>query len=128
MKLARHFVGTLIEGRPSPIDVYRAIEYALPGILAARSADLGGAPIAIPDLRRTPYTGTTFWETIGLPRNRPEACTVQAAPVNEHATAIRLRAYRAPAMDDPMPAYSPIELELLKTLSNPSWTKWHSLS
>ncbi len=72
MKLARHFAGTLIEGRPSPIDVYRAIEYALPGILAARSADLGGAPIAIPDLRRTPYTGTTFWETIGLPETDPK--------------------------------------------------------
>jgi predicted dehydrogenase len=69
--LARHFTTTLLEGLPSPIDVYRAIEYTLPGILAARSADLGGTPIPIPDMRREPFTGTHFWDTREIPESDP---------------------------------------------------------
>ena len=61
----------MLEGLASPIDVYRAIEYALPGILAARSANLGGMPIEIPDLRREPFEGTSFWETLSLPETEP---------------------------------------------------------
>ena len=71
MKLAQHFVETLRQGAPPPIDIYRAIEYTLPGILANRSAELGGIPVAIPDLRRTPFADTTFWDTIELPANDP---------------------------------------------------------
>ncbi len=71
LKVARHFTETLLNGRPSPIDVYRAAEYALPGIFAARSADLGGAPIAIPDLRRDPYSGTDFWDTLQIQETDP---------------------------------------------------------
>ncbi len=71
LKMARHFVRTVLEGLASPIDVYRAIEYALPGILAARSANLGGMPIEIPDLRREPFEGTSFWETLSLPETEP---------------------------------------------------------
>ena len=67
MKVARQFAQALLEDRPPPIDVYRAIEYTLPGILANRSAELGGAPVAIPDFRRTPFEGTTFWDTVELP-------------------------------------------------------------
>ena len=33
LKLARHFTQSILAGKPSPIDVYRAIEYCLPGIL-----------------------------------------------------------------------------------------------
>lgn len=35
----------------SPIDVYRALDYTLPGILAVDSAHAGGAPFAVPDPR-----------------------------------------------------------------------------
>lgn len=73
LKLARHFTNAVLEGRPAPIDVYRGIEYALPGIIANRSAELGGVPLAIPDLRREPFTGTAFWETVGLPEQEAPA-------------------------------------------------------
>ena len=71
-KVAQVFIDALRNGKPSPIDVYRCIEYCLPGILAARSADQGGAPIEIPDLRRTPYTSTRFWDVVGLPESDPK--------------------------------------------------------
>ena len=80
LKVARHFTNILLDDRPSPIDVYRAIEYALPGIIAARSAELGGAPIAIPDLRRYPFSGTTFWDTLQIPEFDPPS-TVYRPPV-----------------------------------------------
>ncbi|MFC1806718.1 Gfo/Idh/MocA family protein [Planctomycetota bacterium] len=67
LKLARCFARTILDERPAPIDVYRAIEYSLPGIIAARSADLGGMPLAIPDLRPEPFAGTTFWDAVPLP-------------------------------------------------------------
>ena len=66
-------------GAPAPIDVYRAIEYTLPGILANRSAELGGAPIAIPDLRRRPFERSTFWDTVPLPDADPPATPYQAS-------------------------------------------------
>jgi predicted dehydrogenase len=71
IKLARCFIDTLLAGKRAPIDVYRLIEYTLPGILAAKSADLGGMPLEVPDLRRTPFEATTFWETVGLPEVDP---------------------------------------------------------
>jgi hypothetical protein len=66
-------VRAILDGRPVPIDVDRAIEFALPGILANRSAELGGAPLAIPDLRRQPFTRTSFWDAVGLPEADPPA-------------------------------------------------------
>ena len=71
IKVAYHFTRAILEDKPVPIDIYRSIEYTLPGILAARSADLGGHPIAIPDLRREAFTGTHFWDTLGLPETDP---------------------------------------------------------
>ena len=71
LKLARHFAQAILDGRSAPIDVYRAIEYALPGILANRSAELGGMPIAIPDFRSEPFQHTGFWDTVGLPTSDP---------------------------------------------------------
>jgi len=73
LKLARAFAQHLLEGRPAPIDVYRAIEYALPGILANRSAELGGAPVPIPDLRRRPFEHSAFWSSMPLPEADPPA-------------------------------------------------------
>ncbi len=70
---AYHFTQSILEGKTVPIDVYRMCDFTLPGILAARSAELGGQPITIPDIRRTPYEGTNFWEHVGLPEGEPEA-------------------------------------------------------
>ena len=71
LKVARTFTQAVLQGKPAPIDVYRCIEYALPGILANKSAEMGGVPLAIPDLRHEPYSGTTFWEAVGLPEADP---------------------------------------------------------
>ncbi len=71
LKLARCFANTVLEGKPSPMDVYRAIEYCLPGIIANESAKLGGAPLPIPDLRRKPYETTRLWDAVGLPEADP---------------------------------------------------------
>lgn len=38
--------------RPSPIDVYRGLDYTLPGILAAESISAGGAAAHVPDPRQ----------------------------------------------------------------------------
>ena len=72
-RVAYHFTHTILQGKPSPVDVYRAIEFALPGILANNSAALGGTPVDIPDLRRQPFPGTRFWDTVGLPDADPPA-------------------------------------------------------
>ncbi len=72
IQVARSFANTILEGKESPIDVYRAIEYSLPGILANRSAQHGGQTISIPDMRREPFEGTTIWDHIPLPKNEPE--------------------------------------------------------
>ncbi|MBT5803316.1 MAG: Gfo/Idh/MocA family oxidoreductase [Gemmatimonadetes bacterium] len=78
LKTARHFTRAILAGTPAPIDVYRAIEYTLPGILANKSADLGGAPVPIPDIRRTPFTHTHFWDSLGLPDVDPDPIQYQA--------------------------------------------------
>ncbi|NPV46415.1 MAG: Gfo/Idh/MocA family oxidoreductase [Armatimonadetes bacterium] len=72
VNLARHFVWALHRGKTVPIDVYRSIEYSLPGIIAAQSADLGGTPLAVPDLRLKPFRGTAFWDYVGFPEDEPE--------------------------------------------------------
>ena len=69
LKTARHFARAVLAGGPVPIDVYRAIEYSLPGIVANRSAEQGGAPLPIPDLRAAPQAGTSFWDAVGLPEH-----------------------------------------------------------
>ena len=71
-KVAKAFVDAIKNGKSSPIDVYRCIEYCLPGILANQSAEQGGIPIEIPDMRRTPFTSTDFWDVVGLPESDPE--------------------------------------------------------
>ncbi len=72
LKMAQHFARAILEGRPAPIDIFRMIDYTLPGIIANRSAELGGTPLAIPELRTEPFPGTRFWETVGLPSIEPE--------------------------------------------------------
>ncbi|NUQ01791.1 MAG: Gfo/Idh/MocA family oxidoreductase, partial [Armatimonadetes bacterium] len=77
LKVARAFTEAVLNNQPSPIDVYRAIEYCLPGIIAAKSAELGGAPLPVPDLRRQAFSGTRFWETLPLPTEEPEPLTAE---------------------------------------------------
>jgi len=48
-------------------------DFTLAGILANRSAELGGQPITIPDVRRRPFQGTDFWDHVGLPDREPES-------------------------------------------------------
>jgi predicted dehydrogenase len=41
----------------APIDVYRALDYTLPGICAVASAEEGGAPVRVPDPREPSFIG-----------------------------------------------------------------------
>ncbi|MEN6549093.1 MAG: Gfo/Idh/MocA family oxidoreductase [Armatimonadia bacterium] len=72
INLARNFTRCMLKNGTVPIDVYRSIEYSLPGIIAGQSADLGGAPLAIPDLRREAFVHTDFWNVVGFPEDEPE--------------------------------------------------------
>ena len=71
IQTAYHFTNAILAGDPAPIDIYRGIEFCLPGIIANKSAELGGQPLTIPDLRTEPSTGTHFWEVVGLPEDEP---------------------------------------------------------
>lgn len=76
--VARTFTDAILAGAPSPIDVYRMAEYTLPGIIANQSAEAGGAPIPIPNLRRGRYTETHFWQHVPLPDDEPASETYKA--------------------------------------------------
>lgn len=69
---ARTFTKAILAGKHVPIDVFRMADFTLPGILANRSAEMGGQPITVPDLRRETFTGTNFWEHVSLPEEEPE--------------------------------------------------------
>lgn len=71
--LAKVFTRCILEGKPSPIDVYRMIDYSLPGIIANKSAEAGGTKLSIPNLRHGAFTGTRFWDTVPLPAEDPPA-------------------------------------------------------
>ena len=43
------FGRALADGKPSPIDVYRALDYCVPGIVATQSLANGGAVVPVPD-------------------------------------------------------------------------------
>ena len=45
------FVEAILHDRPIPIDVYRALDITLPGLLSAASAAQEGQPIPVPDYR-----------------------------------------------------------------------------
>jgi len=69
---AQTFTKALLDGKRVPIDVFRMADFTLPGILAARSAELGGQPVTVPDLRRGPFAGTEFWDHVPLPDSDPD--------------------------------------------------------
>ncbi|MEA3402187.1 MAG: Gfo/Idh/MocA family oxidoreductase [Armatimonadota bacterium] len=72
IKTAYYFTKALLDDRPVPIDVYRMCDYTVPGIVAARSAEQGGQPITVPDMRTGPRGRTEFWEHVSLPEAEPE--------------------------------------------------------
>ncbi|MFC1712650.1 Gfo/Idh/MocA family protein [Candidatus Poribacteria bacterium] len=72
IKTAYYFTKAILAGKTVPIDVYRMSDFTLPGIIAARSAELGGQPLTVPDIRRKAFEGTDFWEHVGLPEEEPE--------------------------------------------------------
>jgi predicted dehydrogenase len=49
--VARDFLTAILEGRTPPIDVYRAMDYTLPGLISEESIARGGVPLPVPDLR-----------------------------------------------------------------------------
>ncbi|MFC1671626.1 Gfo/Idh/MocA family protein [Planctomycetota bacterium] len=49
--MMRDFVTSILNDTPEPIDVYRSMEFVLPGVLAHESAMQGGVKIEVPDLR-----------------------------------------------------------------------------
>ena len=49
--LLRDFLAAIRGEKPCPIDVDRAMDYTLPGIVALESARTNGTPIAVPDTR-----------------------------------------------------------------------------
>ena len=49
--VARAFAGAVLDGAPPPIDVYRALDFTLPGLISEESIAQGGAPRPVPDPR-----------------------------------------------------------------------------
>ena len=49
--MVREFVHSIANGTPPPIDVYRSLDFVLPGIAAHQSAQRGGEKMAAADLR-----------------------------------------------------------------------------
>jgi len=49
--LVREFLDVVLYGKPNPIDVYRAVDYSLPGVLAVWSAQHDGESVRVPDFR-----------------------------------------------------------------------------
>lgn len=48
---ARAFIEAVLEDREPPIDVYRALDFTVPGLMSEVSILQGGAPVAVPDFR-----------------------------------------------------------------------------
>jgi len=49
--VVREFLHAVQEGRTPPIDVYRAMDYTVPGLISEQSIAQGGVPLPVPDLR-----------------------------------------------------------------------------
>lgn len=49
--VVRDFVQSVLDSRPPAIDVYRAMDYTVPGLISEQSIAQDGAPVPVPDLR-----------------------------------------------------------------------------
>ncbi len=78
IKTAYYFTQAIIQGRDVPIGVHRMCDYTVPGILAARSAELGGQPIAVPDIRTGRRGASGFWDHVPIPDREPERWDYEA--------------------------------------------------
>jgi len=63
-----YFVRAVRDGVPPPMDVYDACDFTLPGIMAYRSALLGGMPQAVPDWRDVQTRDRYRQDTASPPR------------------------------------------------------------
>jgi len=61
-----HFIRAVREGVAPPVDVYRACDFTLPGIMGYRSALAGGAALPVPDFR-DPATREMYRHDTGSP-------------------------------------------------------------
>jgi predicted dehydrogenase len=52
--VVRDFVQAIRAGKKPPIDVYRAMDYTVPGLISEQSIAQGGVPLPVPDLRELP--------------------------------------------------------------------------
>ncbi len=52
--MVRHFIESVTAGKAPPVDVFRSMEFVLPGVLAHESAQRGSVKLAVPDLRAGP--------------------------------------------------------------------------
>jgi predicted dehydrogenase len=50
--VVRDFIAAIRSGQAPPIDVYRALDYTVPGLISERSIAAGGAPLPVPDFRQ----------------------------------------------------------------------------
>ena len=55
--MLKDFIAAVHGEMPAPIDVYRALDYTLPGICAAKSAAWGGSPVMVSDPRDPSFIG-----------------------------------------------------------------------
>lgn len=46
------FMAAIRSGQAPPIDVYRALDYTVPGLISEQSIAAGGAPLPVPDFRQ----------------------------------------------------------------------------
>ena len=47
----RDFVDAIIQDSPPPVDVYRALDFTVPGLVSEQSIAQGGVPLPVPDFR-----------------------------------------------------------------------------
>jgi hypothetical protein len=60
------FARALLDGKPSPIDVYKALDCCVPGIVALESRANGGAPVPVPDFRPPDHSVQAVQTEAGL--------------------------------------------------------------
>ena len=49
--IVRDFIAAIRAGAAPPIDVYRALDYTVPGLVSEQSIARGGVPLPVPDFR-----------------------------------------------------------------------------
>ena len=49
--VARDFALSILNGTPAPIDVYRALDFTVPGLVSEQSIAQGGIPLPVPNFR-----------------------------------------------------------------------------